>query len=176
MKPNHIYMLLKVKVWVNDNAIIDSSERAVFFSFDEAEREMHRWVKQDQGSHVLCFLIRKVPIGKPYLDKCVEVGPCKAETRDSPDERVFLPSSKEWRPVFKPGTWVEYISHFCEVPMLTQGVVYKQMGDNPDHYIVLDYESEMEKHSEETFLDYASQISGKYLFPLRHLSKRELDL
>ena len=60
------------KVVVNDDNTIDTSERGIYFSQNEAEEAILDWSTNNR-MHLLCYIMRIVPRRKQFSDDFVKV-------------------------------------------------------------------------------------------------------
>ena len=60
------------KVVVNDDNTIDTSERGIYFSQDDAEKAILDWSTNNR-EHLLCYVMRLVPKREQFYDDFVKV-------------------------------------------------------------------------------------------------------
>lgn len=168
MRQRKPYVWQLLKVMVDEDEMLDTTERALFSSKEDAEKEMERWTTH-QPENLLCFVVRQLPMKKAYhddfcpFDRDLDM-PWQEE--NSIEEHVYSPSGFERKYNFQKGDLVTFIFHDIGYTCLGKGVVYKVPSDNEDCYVILIDETSTDI-SELAFIDCAVRIPSRYVFPFR---------
>ena len=162
------------KVLRTFSTLFDVSEKAIFYSKQEAEEEMMRWTTH-QTDELLCFIIRKLPFEKAYYDDlCFYDRDFDKPWKETGgvEEHVYSPSGFEKKPCFQKGDLVEYILHDENITLLSKGVVDKAPTDDEDCYVILDDETSTDISGPALF-DCAVRVPSRYVFPLKHFKSKD---
>jgi hypothetical protein len=152
--------------------LFDISEKSIFYSKKDAEEEMMRWTTH-QTDELLCFIIRKLPLGKAYYDDlCFYDRDFDKPWQETGgvEEHVYSPNGFEKKPCFQEGDLVEYILHDENITVLSKGVVDKTPTDEEDYYVILDDETSTDI-SGPAWFDCAVRVPSRYVFPLKHFKR-----
>ncbi len=162
----HNFFML-IRVVVEEDSILDLTERALFLSLKDAEKEMMKWTEQN-CSHTFCYVIREISREKIFFDEFVPVMDYKEGIPYCEDcyfeEHVYMPSGMMRKQHLLVGDEVYYIHYDKEVATLRKGSVVRLPNEKDPAVVVLDEEKRSEGISLEKTLEHSVKVSSRYVF------------
>ena len=150
-KHSSFYVLMKILV--DEDNVIDTTERGIYFALHDAEMAMLDWTSNNR-KRVLCYIVRKVPRCQPFFDDLVKAGHYWGEEQlvdnlfDS--EYVYMPTGFQRKLDFKVGDEVQYICNDGKNTVLKRSFITQLPTSNDSSISMLD--------------NY--QVPVRYVFPI----------
>ncbi len=165
LEEHHFFMLIKVVV--AEDKTLDLTQRALFLSLKDAEKEMQKWTEQSR-SHTLCFIIREIPREEIFFDELVPVMNYKEGVPYWEDcyfeEHVYMPSGMKRKQNLLVGDEVNYIHYDKELATLRKGSIVRLPNEEEPVVVVLDEEKRSEGICLEKSLEHSVKVPLRYVF------------
>ena len=134
-----LFFYVLMKVLVEEDNSLDTTERAIYFEQANAESAMLDWTLNNRD-HLLCYIIRVAPRGEPFNDEKV-----KAVASSSPfiddlrfKEFVYMPSGFQCKQHFNVGDNVQYIFYDGSTAILRKSSIVQLPSENTPGIILTD--------------------------------------
>ncbi len=165
LEEHHFFMLIRVVV--AEDKTLDLTQRALFLSLKDAEKEMQKWTEQSR-CHTLCFIIREIPREEVFFDELTPVMNYKEGVPYWEDyyfeEHVYMSSGMKRKQNLLVGDEVNYIHYDKELATLRKGLIVRLPNEEDPAVVVLDDEKRSEGISLEKSLEHSFKIPSRYVF------------
>lgn len=137
----HSSFFVLMKVLVNEDNVIDTTEHGIYFSLYDAEMAMLDWTSNNR-KHVLCYIIRKVPRCKPFYDDFVKAVQYWEEEQLVDNlynsEYVYMSTGFQRKQNYKVGDEVQYICNDGKNTVLKRSSITQLPTSNDSSISLLD--------------------------------------
>lgn len=144
-----LFFYVLMKVLVEEDKSLDTTERAIYFDVKYAEEAMLNWTLNNK-EHLLCYIIRTVPRCNAYQDEFVKAVSATIDETLLDDlnykEEVYMPSGFKRKHHFNVGDEVQYIfydgknatlrkSCIAELTNNDRGILMREGHIVPERYV-----------------------------------------
>ena len=152
-----------IKVIIDDDNSIDTSERGIFFSQHEAEEALMDW-STNKREYLLCYVMRTVPRRKQFFDDFVKVAHYVEGEHLVDDmeckEFVYMPTGFRRKHNFRIDDQVKYIYYDGKETVLRQSCIVRLPTSEDDGICMSD----------------GYQVPERYVFPTEEKSNKNHEM